>query len=212
MIFNEEFIEWHLRAKDKLKINPQPFLDENSSDLLNDSSPLENQVEIQNLQENISDLSKNEYINATNAHEKTINHIDDPSILNVSLQNQVGNMPMVDGVLVSPNLEHFIVEGNIENQRVNESYWRLRPKRADIFLSIDSKVDYLAQFIQYLDKCGLDIKNYDSKYHYLPSDILILDDKERPEQGLVVYLQQGKREVWEFLQKHIPEKLIHGKK
>ncbi len=211
MIFKEEFIEWHLRSKDKLKINPQPFLDENSAEALLDNQLLEKQDSSKSFKENNSVLAENESINIINSSNKIQDHIEDPLILNVSLQNQPSNKPMVDGVLVNSELQRFIVEDHFENQNVNSNCWHLRPKRADVFISFDSKVDYLAQFLQYLEKCGFDIKNYDPRYHYLPSDLLILDDKEKPEQGHVVYLQQGKSAVWEFLKKYIPEKLIYGK-
>lgn len=210
MIFHEEFIEWHLRSKDKLKINPQPFLDEDQAGSQLDKHNLEKQESSSAFNANNSVLSANKSINIINNQDKLQDNIEAPLILNVSLQNQLSSKPMVDGVLVNSELKRFIVEENLENQSNNNS-WRLRPQRADVFVSLDSKVDYLAQFIQYLEKCSFDIKSYESKYHYLPSDLLILDDKEKPEQGHVVYLQQGKGAVWEFLKKYIPEKLIYGK-
>ena len=77
--------------------------------------------------------------------------------------------------------------------------YRLRQKRADIYVNKNSSVDFVQSLCDYLIKRGLSVLEYDDSVHYLPSDILLLDKSDLVDAGIVICLQLGKREVYNKL-------------
>lgn len=185
MKLNSEIISWKLRDAGRLAIKTEALESESEAQPASPSQPFLNQIE------------------STNLPKEPEMAVNDRSILNVSSTPQA----MVDGVAVDPNLSRFITEdGTVINIHAN---WHLRKQRADIYLSPTSKVDYLPALKEFLAKFKLKILAYEPQYHYLPSDILLLDEKDKVEQGTVIYLQQGKRAVWQFLKSNLPEVFAH---
>lgn len=77
--------------------------------------------------------------------------------------------------------------------------YKLRAKRADLFINLNSDVPFLQSLVDFLKSKGLDIKPYDDSVNYLPSDILLLDKTDLVRQGTVYVLQAGKRAIWNEL-------------
>lgn len=190
MILKPHIIQWHLndtsRLKIKLSCDCQYLEEENKGE--------KSSFDEQNLQKSQVLAVKNE-----NSAENTTDALQS---LHVSLNNQDHVLGIVDGIEVPSDLKSLIKE----EPALNLSHpWHLRKKRADLFISLDSKVDYLKSLLNYLNKFNLKILNYDPSVHYLPSDLLVLDADKRVEQGTVVYLNEGKRAVWDFLKVQLPE-------
>ena len=105
--------------------------------------------------------------------------------------------PVVDGRVVDKSV--------LENVKESFPRWKtlpykLRAKRADLFINLNSDVPFLQSLVDFLKSKGLDIKPYDDSVNYLPSDILLLDKTDLVRQGTVYVLQAGKRAIWnEFL-------------
>ena len=77
--------------------------------------------------------------------------------------------------------------------------YKLRAKRADLFINLNSDVPFLQSLVDFLKSKCLDIKPYDDSVNYLPSDILLLDKTDLVRQGTVYVLQAGKRAIWNEL-------------
>lgn len=104
--------------------------------------------------------------------------------------------PVVDGRVVDKSV--------LENVKESFPRWKtlpykLRAKRADLFINLNSDVPFLQSLVDFLKSNGLDIKPYDDSVNYLPSDILLLDKTDLVRQGTVYVLQAGKRAIWNEL-------------
>ena len=104
--------------------------------------------------------------------------------------------PVVDGRVVDKSV--------LENVKESFPRWKtlpykLRSKRADLFINLNSDVPFLQSLVDFLKSKGLDIKPYDDSVNYLPSDILLLDKTDLVRQGTVFVLQAGKRAIWNKL-------------
>ena len=104
--------------------------------------------------------------------------------------------PVVDGRVVDKSF--------LENVKESFPRWKtlpykLRAKRADLFINLNSDVPFLQSLVDFLKSKGLDIKPYDDSVNYLPSDILLLDKTDLVRQGTVYVLQAGKRAIWNEL-------------
>lgn len=104
--------------------------------------------------------------------------------------------PVVDGRVVDKSV--------LENVKESFPHWKtlpykLRAKRADLFINLNSDVPFLQSLVDFLKSKGLDIKPYDDSVNYLPSDILLLDKTDLVRQGTVYVLQAGKRAIWNEL-------------
>lgn len=104
--------------------------------------------------------------------------------------------PVVDGRVVDKSV--------LENVKESFPRWKtlpykLRAKRADLFINLNSDVPFLQSLVDFLKSKGLDIKPYDDSVNYLPSDILLLDKTDLVRQGTVYVLQAGKRAIWNEL-------------
>lgn len=104
--------------------------------------------------------------------------------------------PIVDGRVVDKSV--------LENVKESFPRWKtlpykLRAKRADLFINLNSDVPFLQSLVDFLKSKGLDIKPYDDSVNYLPSDILLLDKTDLVRQGTVYVLQAGKRAIWNEL-------------
>lgn len=104
--------------------------------------------------------------------------------------------PVVDGRVVDKSV--------LENVKESFPRWKtlpykLRAKRADLFINLNSEVPFLQSLVDFLKSKGLDIKPYDDSVNYLPSDILLLDKTDLVRQGTVYVLQVGKRAIWNEL-------------
>lgn len=107
-----------------------------------------------------------------------------------------GTTPVVDGKAVDKTI--------LENVKESFPRWKtlpykLRAKRADLFINLNSDVPFLQSLVDFLKSKGLDIKPYDDSVNYLPSDILLLDKTDLVRQGTVYVLQAGKRAIWNEL-------------
>lgn len=110
----------------------------------------------------------------------------------------------------SENDTATVVDGRVVDksvlENVKESFprwktlpYKLRSKRADLFINLNSDVPFLQSLVDFLKSKGLDIKPYDDSVNYLPSDILLLDKTDLVRQGTVYVLQAGKRAIWDEL-------------
>lgn len=126
----------------------------------------------------------------------------------------------LDSVFFNPNTPKPIVEGQVVARESNapaatfiakvawlDKPYVLRKKRADIYVNMNSKVDYLSSLVNYLKDKGFDIKAYDDRVHYLPSDILFLDSNDLVAQGTVYYLNNGKKFIWNALKEEFGDRL-----
>lgn len=104
--------------------------------------------------------------------------------------------PVVDGRVVDKSV--------LENVKESFPRWKtlpykLRAKRADLFINLNSDVPFLQSLVDFLKSKDLDIKPYDDSVNYLPSDILLLDKTDLVRQGTIYVLQAGKRAIWNEL-------------
>ncbi|MBO6258474.1 MAG: hypothetical protein J6M93_03985 [Succinivibrio sp.] len=95
-----------------------------------------------------------------------------------------------------------VVDGNGQGHP-----YHLRKKRADVFISTTSKVDFVERLQQFLQGRGLRILPYDNTVHYLPYDVLLLAAKEHCDEGIVMNLDEGREAVWSFLKTQFGERL-----
>ena len=104
--------------------------------------------------------------------------------------------PVVDGRVVDKSVLESVKESF---PRWKTLPYKLRAKRADLFINLNSDVPFLQSLVDFLKSKGLDIKPYDDSVNYLPSDILLLDKTDLVRQGTVYVLQAGKRSIWNEL-------------
>lgn len=136
--------------------------------------------------------------------EKSEAHIDQayPPSVNHHLENPANSSPVVDGLAV--NTSKIVQPLGARWQSIP---YRLRSKRADVFVDMQASVDYLQSLVDFLKNKGLDVKEYNDEVHYLPSDIILADASRLIDAGTVLVLQQGKRYIWDALLKEFGARL-----
>lgn len=113
---------------------------------------------------------------------------------NLNLMSNIATAtPIINGEAVNLNVDSSRLP------RWRSLPYRLRQKRADIYINKNSSVDFVQSLCDYLIKRGLSVLEYDDSVHYLPSDILLLDKSDLVDAGIVICLQLGKREVYNKL-------------
>lgn len=94
-------------------------------------------------------------------------------------------------------------------ERLNDfayNRYRLRPKSAQVFISEGTQADFVPKLKEYLLGAGLKVLPYDPAFAYLPHEVLLVERTEQPLQGTVGYLDEGRRGIWQLLQRQFPEK------
>lgn len=125
-----------------------------------------------------------------------------PESVKTNLINPANTSPVVEGlVLNSPQTIQPL------GARWQSLPYRLRAKRADVFVDMQSTVDYLKSLVDYLISKGLDVKEYNDEVRYLPSDIILADASRLIDAGTVLVMQRGKRYIWEALLKEFGARL-----
>lgn len=113
------------------------------------------------------------------------------------------NLNMMSNVATTaPVINGQSVNLNVDSSRLprwRSLPYRLRQKRADIYINKNASVDFTQSLLDYLIKRGLNVLEYDDSVHYLPSDVLLLDKTDLVDAGIVICLQLGKREVYNQL-------------
>ena len=113
------------------------------------------------------------------------------------------NLNMMSNVATTaPVINGQSVNLNVDSKRLprwRSLPYRLRQKRADIYINKNASVDFTQSLLDYLLKRGLSVLEYDDSVHYLPSDLLLLDKTDLEDAGIVICLQLGKREVYNQL-------------
>ena len=113
------------------------------------------------------------------------------------------NLNMMSNVATTaPVINGQSVNLNVDSSRLprwRSLPYRLRQKRADIYINKNASVDFTQSLLDYLLKRGLSVLEYDDSVHYLPSDVLLLDKTDLVDAGIVICLQLGKREVYNQL-------------
>lgn len=113
------------------------------------------------------------------------------------------NLNMMSNVATTaPVINGQSVNLNVDSKRLprwRSLPYRLRQKRADIYINKNASVDFTQSLLDYLLKRGLSVLEYDDSVHYLPSDVLLLDKTDLVDAGIVICLQLGKREVYNQL-------------
>lgn len=176
--FEQEMVEPLQINKDNSPVEPA----------VNTFSQPQNNVPLQNnpLAENIAPVSLQPILN-------------DNTLYNVATSE-----PMVDGVAITTTQNNQL-QSNLP--RWTQLPYKLRQKRADVFVNSKSGVDYISSLVAFLKSKNLDVKEYDDSVHYLPSDILLLDSSDVVDAGTVYVLQNGKKYIWDALQKELGDKL-----
>ncbi len=176
--FEQEMVEPLQINKDNSPVEPA----------VNTFSQPQNNVPLQNnpLAENIAPVSLQPILN-------------DNTLYNVATSE-----PMVDGVAITTTQNNQL-QSNLF--RWTQLPYKLRQKRADVFVNSKSGVDYISSLVAFLKSKNLDVKEYDDSVHYLPSDILLLDSSDVVDAGTVYVLQNGKKYIWDALQKELGDKL-----
>lgn len=148
----------------------------------------------------VAPVLADKYSSAENPKE----HIEQslPESVNPNLINPVNSRPVVDGLAVNTSK---IVQPL--GARWQSLPYRLRAKRADVFVDKQASVDYLKSLVDFLTDKGLDVKEYNDEVHYLPSDIILADASRLIDAGTVLVLQRGKRYIWEALLKEFGARL-----
>ena len=113
------------------------------------------------------------------------------------------NLNMMSNVATTvPVINGQSVNLNVDSSRLpkwRSLPYRLRQKRADIYINKNASVDFAQSLCDYLLKRGFSVLEYDESVHYLPSDVLLLDKTDLVDAGIVICLQLGKREVYNQL-------------
>lgn len=231
MILKNTQITWKLKDGVVLKYGPSSDISEkkdNSSELL--SYARENEIEAKSESQNTvissPDTANNEAVidteNSMNSADMSENmthqepyvaseneNIEEeripqsyPESINSHLVNVSSASPVVDGVPVSTSAKSVT-----HGARWQSLPYRLRPKRADVFIDMQSSVDFLSSLIDYLKKCGLDVKEYNDEFRYLPSDLILADASRIIDAGTILVLQRGKRYIWDALLKEFGARL-----
>lgn len=127
---------------------------------------------------------------------KTVNSQSIPSVPAADPVTATPGAPVVDGKTVDRTVLEAVKE---QFPRWKSLPYKLRAKRADLFINLNSQVPFLQSLTDFLKSKGFDIKAYDDSVNYLPSDILLLDKTDLVRQGTVYVLQSGKKAIWNDL-------------
>lgn len=229
MIFNPNQVTWTLRKDVKLPFAPQENIEvvnNNPADSVPDAQVTNAEVNTVDAPLNQVAASSGD-TTLTHNEEPSIAKVDTPVSINVSSDNS--SIPtestVTENVAPSSSLTQDaspataapsandttpVVDGRVVDksvlENVKESFprwktlpYKLRAKRADLFINLNSDVPFLQSLVDFLKSKGLDIKPYDDSVNYLPSDILLLDKTDLVRQGTVYVLQAGKRAIWNEL-------------
>ena len=109
---------------------------------------------------------------------------------------------VVDGVAVANN-----ASVQAESLITPIANWHLRKQRADVFIDLNSSVDFVEGLVNFLKSKKVDVKPFDVNVHYLPSDLLLVDQTRLVPQGTVYCLNLGKRYIWDNLKLELGDKL-----
>lgn len=211
MVFKQQRTVWKLK-KNELKEPNDSFHSDPSiphlSNLADEASAAPN-----------ADVGQN------TSSEPTIEHVsqDEDSYTTALKESSVGDKSQstyecrvpLSKAFFNPNLTAPVVDGEsiaLEPKGAEKANWRnlpyrLRNKRADIFVDLNSKVEYLPSLLAFLKTKQFDVKPYDDTVHYLPSDILLVDETTLVDAGTLLVLQKGKRYIWEELKKEFGTRL-----
>ena len=129
--------------------------------------------------------------------EQSINPVSQQHMFNAATPTAV-----VDGVAVANNAS--VQEESLITPIAN---WHLRKQRADVFIDLNSSVDFVEGLVNFLKSKKVDVKPFDEKVHYLPSDLLLVDQTRLVPQGTVYCLNLGKRYIWDNLKLELGDKL-----
>ncbi len=129
--------------------------------------------------------------------EQSINPIAQQHMFNAATPAAV-----VDGVAVANNAS--VQEESLISPIAN---WHLRKQRAEVFIDLNSSVDFVEGLVNFLKSKKVDVKPFDEKVHYLPSDLLLVDQTRLVPQGTVYCLNLGKRYIWDNLKLELGDKL-----
>ena len=127
--------------------------------------------------------------------EQSINPVSQQHMFNAATPTAV-----VDGVAVANNAQEESLITPIAN-------WHLRKQRADVFIDLNSSVDFVEGLVNFLKSKKVDVKPFDENVHYLPSDLLLVDQTRLVPQGTVYCLNLGKRYIWDNLKLELGDKL-----
>ncbi|MBO5565680.1 MAG: hypothetical protein J5934_00480 [Succinivibrio sp.] len=186
MIFNTERVVWHLKNSDGSRAAAISAVPGHSEE----STPSEDT-------ETKAPLSAPE----SSAEEKVEPLMDaEPE----DIKAQAADIPVsAPGVSVAAEISP--ASAPVNRARWKNLPYHLRSKRADVFLKKNSSADFVASLETYLKSRGIAVLPYDDSLCYLPSDVLLIDSTDEILQGTAVYLDHGRREVWEFLKKEYPK-------
>ena len=129
--------------------------------------------------------------------EQSINPVSQQHMFNAATPTAV-----VDGVAVANNAS--VQEESLITPIAN---WHLRKQRADVFIDLNSSVDFVEGLVNFLKSKKVDVKPFDENVHYLPSDLLLVDQTRLVPQGTVYCLNLGKRYIWDNLKLELGDKL-----
>ena len=129
--------------------------------------------------------------------EQSINPVSQQHMFNAATPTAV-----VDGVAVANNAS--VQEESLITPIAN---WHLRKQKADVFIDLNSSVDFVEGLVNFLKSKKVDVKPFDVNVHYLPSDLLLVDQTRLVPQGTVYCLNLGKRYIWDNLKLELGDKL-----
>ena len=129
--------------------------------------------------------------------EQSINPVSQQHMFNAATPTAV-----VDGVAVANNAS--VQEESLITPIAN---WHLRKQKADVFIDLNSSVDFVEGLVNFLKSKKVDVKPFDENVHYLPSDLLLVDQTRLVPQGTVYCLNLGKRYIWDNLKLELGDKL-----
>ncbi len=129
--------------------------------------------------------------------EQSINPIAQQHMFNAATP-----VAVVDGVAVANNA--CVQEESLISPIAN---WHLRKQRAEVFIDLNSSVDFVEGLVNFLKSKKVDVKPFDENVHYLPSDLLLVDQTRLVPQGTVYCLNLGKRYIWDNLKLELGDKL-----
>ncbi len=209
MIFNPNQVTWTLRKGVKLPFAPQENIDSVNN------NPVESVPNFQLTKTVVNSVDAPLNQVAASSGDNSLTHNNEPSIAKVGAPvsiNVGADNNAVSTVTAAPSANDTapVVDGRVVDksvlENVKESFprwkslpYKLRAKRADLFINLNSDVPFLQSLVDFLKSKGLDIKPYDDSVNYLPSDILLLDKTDLVRQGTVYVLQAGKRAIWNEL-------------
>lgn len=189
--------------------NTQDAIGALCSETSNETESVTNQVSLMDssAEAALNEKASESSLNAVLASEKQPSYKTNEEVITDEI-NQNAFVPTVDGMAVSTaeNIKAGDIAPLGRNTWMKLPY-RLRPQRADIFIDKKSDADFVESLAEFLQSKGLKVRDYDNSVHYLPSDVLIVDRQCLVRQGIVMYLQDGKRCIYNKLLELFPGKL-----